>query len=153
MPRAERKYALDTNVFIRSFRTATANQALQRFHRALAPFEHLSAIVAHELRAGAQDQPARRALQRHLITPFVRRDRLFAPTADAWQRAGDTLAQLRREEGVDLRRLNRGFANDVLLAVSCREAGITLVTENAKDFVRIGRYVDFDFEAPWPTAL
>jgi len=153
VPRAERKYTLDTNVFIRSFRTATANQALQRFHRALAPFEHLSAVVAHELRAGAQDAEARRMLERHLITPFVKRDRLFAPTAAAWQGAGDTLAQLRAEEGVDLRRMRRGFANDVLLAVSCREAGITLVTENVKDFERIRQYVRFDFEPPWPTVV
>ena len=150
---ADRIGLIDTNVFIRGFRTAKANQALQRFHSAMAPFEHLSAIVAHELRAGAQGSEARRMLERHLITPFVKRGRLFAPTADAWQRAGDTLAQLHQGEGVDLRRMRRSFANDVLLALSCREAGITLVTENLKDFERISQYVRFDFEPPWQAAV
>lgn len=153
MPRAERKYTLDTNVFIHAFRALEANQHLQRFHRAFAPFEHLSAVVAHELLAGAQDVEARRLLDRHLIDPFAKRSRLYSPSADAWQRAGDTLARFRRDEGVDLRRMRRGFANDVLLACSCREAGITLVTNNVRDFTRIAKYLKFDFEPPWPDAV
>jgi predicted nucleic acid-binding protein len=31
----------------------------------------------------------------------------------------------------------RSFTNDVLLAMSCREAGIVLVTSNLADFTRI----------------
>ncbi len=46
--------------------------------------------------------------------------------------------------------MRRAFGNDVLLAVACREAGITLVTDNEGDFERIGRHVDFDFVKPWP---
>ena len=47
-----RKYVLDTQNFIDAFRDQTTNAALQRFHRAFAPFEYLSVVVAHELRAG-----------------------------------------------------------------------------------------------------
>ncbi len=150
MPRRERKYALDTNLFIESFRQPRAKEAIQRFHRALGPFEYLCAIVAHELRAGALTRPALRDLERHIIRPFARRGRVFAPTAAAWERAGDVLASLRSTDGVDLKRMRRAFGNDVLLAVACREAGITLVTDNEGDFERIGRHVDFDFIKPWP---
>ena len=48
----DRKYVLDTQNFIDAFRDQTTNAALQRFHRAFAPFEYLSVVVAHELRAG-----------------------------------------------------------------------------------------------------
>ena len=60
------------------------------------------------------------------------------------------LASLRSTDGLYLKRMRRAFGNDVLLAVACREAGITLVTDNEGDFERIGRHVDFDFVKPWP---
>lgn len=44
------------------------------------------------------------------------------------------------------------FANDVLLALSCRESGCILMTENERDFSRIRRFVPFTFVGPWPTA-
>jgi predicted nucleic acid-binding protein len=47
------------------------------------------------------------------------------------------LAELGRREGPDLSRLSKAFGNAVLLARSCREAGIVLVTDNAHDFERI----------------
>jgi predicted nucleic acid-binding protein len=38
----------------------------------------------------------------------------------------------------------------VLLALSCRESGICLVTANTRDFARIRRHADFEFVPPWP---
>jgi predicted nucleic acid-binding protein len=150
MPRRERKYALDTHLFIESFQRQAAKEAIQRFHRAFGPFEYLCAVVAHELRAGASTRQDLRDLERHVIKPFAKRRRLFAPSAQAWEQAGDVLAGLRSTEGLDLKRTRRSFGNDVLLAVACREAGITLVTDNNRDFERIARHVDFDFVKPWP---
>jgi predicted nucleic acid-binding protein len=150
MPGGERKYTLDTNVFIRSFRDDAENEAMQRFHRVFAPFEYLSSVVAHELRAGVVGPRAKRLLERHVLEPFRRRGRIFTPSARAWEQAGDVLSSLRGSEGVDLRRLCRSFTMDVLFAASCREAGIVLVTENTRDFQRIHKYIRFDFTEPWP---
>lgn len=55
-----------------------------------------------------------------------------------------------RDEGLDLAHVSKAFPNDLLLALSCREAGCVLVTENERDFARIRRFVPFDFVAPWP---
>ena len=55
-----------------------------------------------------------------------------------------------RQEGLEIARLSKAFANDVLLALSCREAGCVLVTDNERDFHRIRRFVQFDFTKPWP---
>ena len=79
--------------------------------------------------------------------------RVFAPSASAWHRCGDLLSDMARTEGLEMARLSKSFANDVLLALSCREAGCVLVTDNERDFHRIRRYVQFDFVKPWPGGI
>jgi len=49
-------------------------------------------------------------------------------------------------------RVPRSFLNDVLLAVSCREAGLTLVTNNTADFELIAEVEAVRFGLPWPKA-
>ena len=145
-----RKYILDTQIFIDAFRNPTANAVLQQFHRAFATFEYLSVIVAQELRAGVRRDRDRRALERNVLSIFERTGRIFAPSANAWHRSGDVLSDMARKEGLEISRVSKSFANDVLLALSCREAGCVLVTENERDFQRIRRHVSFDFIRPWP---
>jgi len=147
---AARKYVLDTQLFIQGFRDRAASEALQQFHRAFAPFEYLSLIVAQELRTGIRRPQDRRALERHVLRVFERADRTITPSADAWHRSGDVLAEMGREEGLEISRVSKAFANDILLALSCREAGCVLVTDNERDFRRIGRFVQFEFTRPWP---
>ena len=153
MIKATRKYVLDTQLFINAFRYPSANDVLQRFHRAFAPFEHLSLIVAQELRAGIKRKQDRRVLERHVLNVFERAGRTFTPSANAWNRSGDVLSEMARTEGLGIGRLSKSFANDVLLALSCREAGCVLVTDNERDFGRIRRHVQFDFVKPWPGGI
>lgn len=149
MPRLERKYALDANLYIRAFRDAGANAELQLFHTMFAPFEYLPAVVAQELRAGARATDAAK-LQRNLFDPFERRGRVLTPSYEAWKQAGAVLSTLVARRSIDWRAVTRSFANDVLLAMTCREAGVTLVTENWRDFERIARVRAFRYVAPWP---
>jgi predicted nucleic acid-binding protein len=151
--RATRKYVLDTQIFIDAFRDPGANEALQRFHRAFAPFVHLSVVVAQELRAGVKRERDRKALERYVLSPFERSGRTFAPSVSAWHRSGDLLSEMARAEGLEIGRVSKSFANDVLLALSCREAGCVLVTGNERDFQRIRRYLPFDYVSPWPGGL
>jgi predicted nucleic acid-binding protein len=148
--RASHKYALDAQLFINAFRDPVGNEALQQFHRAFSPFEHFSVIVAQELRAGVQRPQDRKALQRNVLKVFHRANRTITPSADAWHRSADLLAEMARQEGLEIARVSKAFANDVLLALACREAGCVLVTDNQRDFQRIRRFVQFDFMKPWP---
>ena len=150
MIRATRKYALDTHLFIDAFRDPAANQALQRFHRAFAPFEYLSVVVAQELRTGMNRPQDRKALERNVLDVFERSGRMFAPSVRAWHRSGDLLSDMSRKEGLEIGRVSKSFANDILLALSCREEGCVLVTRNDRDFQRIRRHVSFEFVKPWP---
>lgn len=121
------------------------------FHSAFAPFEYLHSVVVQELRAGVRPGRSLRLLEREVLGPFISRDRLITPSFRAWEKSGDALRDLSRLEGVELRMVRKSFANDVLLAVSCREAGVILVTDNLVDFRRIQRVVPFDFVPPWPS--
>lgn len=150
MTRASRKYVLDTQLFINAFRDPVVNEELRQFHRAFSPFEHFSVIVAQELRAGVQRPQDRKALERNIFKVFQRANRTVTPSAEAWHRSGDVLAEMARQEGLEIARVSKAFANDVLLALSCREAGCVLVTDNERDFQRIRRFVQFDFMKPWP---
>jgi predicted nucleic acid-binding protein len=78
-----------------------------------------------------------------VLGPFIDVGRLVTPSFRAWQMSGDLLARLAQSERLNL--------NDILLALSCREAGMTVVTRNTHDFERIQRMVPFRFLAPWPT--
>jgi predicted nucleic acid-binding protein len=148
--RKTRKYALDTQLFIDAFRDATANETLQRFHQAFAPFEYLSVVVAQELRAGVKRDRDRKALEANVLGVFERSGRTFAPSASAWHRSGDLLSDMARQEGIEIGRVSKSFANDVLLALSCREVGCVLVTNNDRDFSRVRRFISFEYVKPWP---
>jgi predicted nucleic acid-binding protein len=109
-------------------------------------------IVAQELRAGVRRPEDRRALERHVLDVFERVNRTLTPSAKAWHESGNVLAQMARKDGLEIGRISKAFANDVLLALSCREAGCVLVTENTCDFERVRRFLPFYFTTPWPTA-
>lgn len=147
----ERRYAVDSNLFIRAYRTEADRAALEAFLQAFAPFCYLPAVVAQELLAGVRTAAEERALHRHLIGRFERRGRLLAPSAASWLESGRLLRSLVQAESLELSRLTKAFGNDVLLAVTCREHGVCLVTENVRDFARLRRHLKFDFTAPWPT--
>ena len=40
--------------------------------------------------------------------------------------------------------MSKSFGNDVLLALSCREAGLALVTDNRRDFERSAKSLQSD---------
>lgn len=145
-----RKYALDSNCYIDAARDPAARSALEAFTAREAPRLYLSAVVAAELRAGCRSSRDRRQLEEHVLAPFVRRGRILTPSGAAWDALGLTLSQLRAEGALDLSTVPRGFVFDVLIAFSCREAGVVLITRNARDMERIRSVFQFEFVAPLP---
>jgi len=144
-----RRYTVDTNLYIDALRTEEGKSALNAFHAAYAPFEHLTAVVVQELRAGVRGRAASR-LEAMLFAPFERRRRIIAPSYGAWKDAGRVLSELIAPAAWGGDSVSRSFVNDVLLAMTCREAGVVLVTRNVADFTRIATVRPFDFVRPWP---
>ena len=144
------KYALDSNVYVSAFRDPSKAVELQQFLAGALSFTYFLATVAQELRAGVQTKGQLAAFDQ-IIGPFERRRRFIAPSARAYIEGGRILAELRVKERWRARAPASSFVNDVMIAVSCRENGLTLITSNASDFARISRVLrSFSFVAPWP---
>jgi predicted nucleic acid-binding protein len=145
------RYVLDTNVYIRAWRNPEGEgAALERFAERHMAVTHLSSVVFHELLRGATTPAIARELVGSIARPFMRTKRIVVPSHRAWTRAAEVIAELTWHDGLDRGNLPAGFANDVLIAASCRENGLTLITGNERDFHRIQQRMKFDFVAPWP---
>ena len=144
------RYALDANCYVRALRNAEERLRLAAFVTRVDARLRLSAVVHLELVAGARTEPQRLALDA-LVGAFHRRDTVVVPGASAYAEAGRVLADLATKEPLAIADAPPSLRVDALLAASCREAGVTVVTENHADFARIARHLrGFRFVAPWP---
>ena len=132
-------YALDTNVYVRALRERDRLVRLKRFLIRTGNRLRVNATVALELRAGARTLAQEQAIA-DLLAAYADRERVMVPSFDAYLQCGRVLASLATHEGVDIARAG-SLVNDVMIATSCREQGVRLVTENARDFTTIQRYM------------
>jgi predicted nucleic acid-binding protein len=146
------KFTLDTNVFTDGFRNEDSQADLLAFLNRALPFTYLSAVVMQELAAGARTPEAIRNLQDGVFEPFERRRRVFAPSAGAFVDSGRVLASVAAKEGWQALDENPSLLNDALIAASCREQGITVITKDS-DFERIAPFLKgLRYAEPWPSA-
>lgn len=145
-----KKFVIDTNLYVYAFRSPEHALTLERFCATFTPHCYLSSVVLHELLVGANTPAKARQVHQEIARPFKRRGRLVAPTHLNWEESAEVLARLAREDGLELRKMPKSLVHDALLAASCREAGLTLVTDNQDDFARLRRLLRFEFVAPWP---
>jgi predicted nucleic acid-binding protein len=145
------KFAFDTNVFIDAFRDEAKETAMMTFLERALPFTFLSAVVMQELAAGAPTAAQVRKLEQAIFNPFERRQRVFAPSTEAFAASGRLIAQLAAREGWSRLHEKLSLLNDALIAVSCRERGITLIT-NDRDHDRFRPFLKrWTTVAPWPS--
>ena len=135
------KIVLDTNVYVDWMNRGTFEEWM--LGRGLA--RYLSAVVSMELQVGAKMLPARRVVEQ-LVRAYVKAERLVVPTARVFDLAGQALRRL-RDEGREVRQAS--LVNDVLIALSAREIGATVVTMDG-DFRAIERLVPFQLEIVQP---
>ncbi len=117
------KYVLDTNVILDALNQPAQLEALLGFLHWALPTTYFSAVVALELEAGTTTRRQRSLLDQQLAGPFSRRGRVIAPSVSAWQRAGRVVSSGYRVQTPDA-------LNDLLIAVSAREAGLTVVSSD-----------------------
>ncbi len=145
-----RKFVLDTNLYIGAIRDPDKEAALDAFLERNAPVTYMSAVVMQELRAGAITDASARALDKGIFEVFERRGRVAGPSVLSFKECGRILAALFRQDGVPFKERPRSLVNDILIALTCRENGMTLLTEDG-DFKIIRPFVrGFSFLAPWP---
>lgn len=126
MPGA-RWMVFDTNVYVAALREGLDGASLGRLEEA-ARRTFLASVVSAELRAGALDDAGRR-----VVIELVRR---FEP-----------IVERRRRYPREDRATRAGLPDEGPRALSARQIGATLVTENLRDFGLLRRYVRFELEA------
>ena len=125
------KVLLDTNVFVDYLRADL--HADWVFGRVGNTIRFLSSVVLMELRLGADTLRRKRAVDR--IKAAFPSGRLIAPAPQLFERAGQLFRTLHGDGSGLVDRL--GPINDLLIALTARQIGATVVTSNLREFRRI----------------
>jgi predicted nucleic acid-binding protein len=123
-----RRVVIDTNLYVDWINRGRHEETL--FQRETV--KYLSAVVLMELRAGAFSKADRRLLMR-LQKAFEGAGRVLTPSRSVFAEAGDVLRQLQTDHGHNPG-ATRSIASDVVIALSARSIGATVVTQNARDY-------------------
>jgi predicted nucleic acid-binding protein len=123
-----RRLVIDTNIYIDWLNAGLHEEVL--FQRDAV--KHLSAVVLMELRAGAFSVADRRLVQR-VERAFAKAGRILVPSRAVFDDAGDILRRLQTARGFHLKG-NHSIVADVLIAMSARSIGATVVTQNERHY-------------------
>jgi predicted nucleic acid-binding protein len=129
------KVLLDTNVFIDYLRADLHADWIFGGVNNIVRF--LSSVVLLELRVGADTPRRQRAVDR--VRAAFPTSRLIAPLPPLFDHAGRLFRALHGDgSGLDDR---LGPVNDLLIALTARQIGATVVTGNVDDFRQIARHL------------
>jgi predicted nucleic acid-binding protein len=123
-----RRLVIDTNIYIDWFNAGRHEAIL--FQRDAV--KHLSAVVLMELRAGAFGVRDRRLVQR-VESAFARAGRILLPSRAVFAEASEVLQRLQAKHGFHLES-SHSIVSDVLIALSARSIGATVVTQNERHY-------------------
>ena len=123
-----RRLVIDTNVYIDWFNAGHYEEIL--FQRDTV--KHLSAVVLMELRASAFSPSDRRLVQR-VERAFANAGRILVPSRAVFAEAGDALRRLQADRGFHIE-TSHSIVADVLIALSARSIGATVVTQNERHY-------------------
>lgn len=126
-----RRLILDTNLYIDWFNTGAHEPLLFQSDAV----KMMSTVVMMELLAGAHAVRDRTRLH-DLFRTFRKLGRLLVLSAEVYEDVGGVLRQLQAVHGYRLRQAH-SLTNDVLIALSARAVGGTVVTQNQRDFLAI----------------
>ncbi len=105
----------------------------------------MSSVVVMELFAGCRNKQEQQELQ-GFLKPFEKAGRVLTPDHGCFLEVGRVLAKLGMDGMPAAQR--RQSANDAMIAVSATREGVVVVTANARDFARIGKYTPLRWMLP-----
>ncbi len=135
-PMANRIIIFDTSVFIDHLRT---NKYADRFQN-LSGLIRSSSVVLAELTRGATN-----GIELDFVSTLQKNHPILTPTERNWIESGRILHWICRDRGFSPEKL-RDMHFDVLVALTARNHGATVITSNKADFELIKRYRDFHLE-------
>ena len=122
------KLIIDTNVWI-DWINRGAHEDLLLNKNAI---KYLSSIVLMELYAGVH-RPKDKSQVDQLVRAFQRTSRIINPSIENYREAGQVMARLQRRHGLQIKKV-MGLSHDILIALTARSIGATVLTSNRQDF-------------------
>jgi len=126
----------DTSVFVDHLRTNCHRDRIHSVHGLI----RSSAVVLAELWRGATKPE-----ERTFLKALEKNHPILTPTEKIWLESGEILGTIYRDKGFAPEKL-RDLHFDVLIALTARSNGATLVTSNESDFQLIKTYRNFSLE-------
>lgn len=133
---ANRLLIFDTSVFIDHLRAAKHTARIS----AVSGLIRNSAVVLSELLRGAT-----KTEELAFIKNLTKNHPILTPTEKNWIESGEILGKVYRDKGFGPEKL-RDLHFDVLIALSARQFGATVITSNRGDFELIKKYREFALE-------
>src|ERR1700691_5884350 len=137
-----RPVLFDSSIYITALRAG--NEAAQMLKRLAANSPvWLGSVVLEELYAGVV--PRGRHVLERLERDFEKARRILVPNLNDWTQTGKVLARLAAK--YDYEQMGQGrLTNDALIARSAGRSGITVITANARDFMRLAEFRPFHWQ-------
>lgn len=132
---ANRVSIFDTSIFIDHLRS---NKHADRFEN-FSGLVRNSSVVLSELARGATNRS-----ETGFVSILAKNHPILTPTEGNWLESGMLLHRMRKK-GFSAEKL-RDLHFDVLIALTARNYGATVITSNAKDFELIAGYKEFHLE-------
>jgi predicted nucleic acid-binding protein len=133
---ANRVLIFDTSIFIDHLRT---NKHADRFKNFSGLIRN-SSVVLSELTRGATNES-----ELDFISTLMRNHPILTPTEKNWLESGSLLHRMNEDRRFSPEKL-RDLHFDVLIALTARNYGATVITSNKADFELIGNYKEFYLE-------
>ncbi len=126
----------DTSIFIDHLRT---NKYINHFQNITGLIRN-SAVVLSELARGATKD-----IEIDFVSTLAKNHTILTPTERNWIESCEILSKINRDKGFSPEKL-RDLHFDVLIALTARNYGATVITSNKTDFELIKSYKDFRLE-------
>lgn len=124
---------IDTSIYIENFRTGRFTSRIVE-----SPFLFRGvSIVIHELLRGI-----RKPEEREFALDLAANLRLYTPTERIWLDSGEIVSHVAQAKGHERRKIQE-LSFDVLIALTARSIGATVITLNRQDFEDIQSYRNF----------
>lgn len=133
---ASRIIIFDTSVFIDHLRT---NKYAYHFQN-LTGLIRNSSVVLSELSRGATKEA-----EKDFVKTLAKNHPILTPTEKNWLESGKILSRIYTDKGFSPEKL-RDLHFDVLIALTARNYGATVITSNKSDFELLREYKDFHLE-------
>lgn len=130
---------LDANIYIGHWEEGSYNE-----HLSVCGKKYIirqSSVILHELRRYAITDSAVKLVENlRKVSPII-----FTPTGKNWWDAAEIVQRIAKRQGWEKNKI-REFQNDVLIALTAYDYGITLITRNRTDFQLIRSKLKFKLE-------